>query len=391
MSEARSLNGMISAGTGPGGIRMIKRIGFMTGGGDCAGINAFIASAARRAMSVYGLEVVGIRKAFEGASADEPENYLVPITLPGIEGLAHRPSTVLQSSRFNPFSETNRAKGYPEKLAANLRRLGIDAILATGGNDTVKSTMNLSTLGIPAVAAPKSIDNDVSGTDVMLGFKTAVAFGATAFRSTVESARTHRRISLVEIMGRDAGWLALEVGMAGGADAIMIPERPVDLARVCDRIGAIYRANGSCNVVVAEGVRLAPDDPVLARTIELCPVTRALFGEELGLDAHGNPKLGGVGQILRRIVKNHLGLKSIEEVRATDLGFTLRGLDPVADDVVLGTRFGIAATDLLMNGATGVMVGLSGTRIVTVPFAEALVQRTIDWSDDELRSVGVVW
>lgn len=305
--------------------------------------------------------------------------------------LEHRPSTVLESSRFNPFSDKNAAGGMPARLIANLKHLGVDAVLATGGNDTIKSAMNLHRMGVPVIAAPKSIDNDVSGTDTMLGFKTAVAFGAVAMRSTVQSARTHRRISLVEIMGREAGWLALEIGIAGGADVILIPEKPADLGRVCATVKAAYASKGYCNIAVAEGFKFAADDPVLLRTKEVCPVTRALCAEDLGRDAHGNPKLGGVGQILRRVIRTTLGLKSIEEVRATDLGFALRGLDPVSDDVILGSRFGLAAVDLLVCGVSGRMVGLRGTRIETASFEEALVQKTVDWTDDELRRVGVAW
>lgn len=370
---------------------MIRKIAFVTGGGDCAGINAFIASAAKRAITVHQLEAIGIRKAFEGACAEDPGSFVQPMELKDLTDLEHRPSTVLESSRFNPFSDKNAAREMPARLLANLKRLGVDAVLATGGNDTIKSAMHLARLGVPVIAAPKSIDNDVSGTDTMLGFKSAVGFGAVAMRSTVQSARTHHRISIVEIMGREAGWLALEIGIAGGADAILIPEKPADLGRVCATVGAIYAEKGYCSIAAAEGFKFDSQDPVLLKTMESCPVTRALCAEDLGKDSHGNPKLGGVGQILRRVIRTNLGLKSIEEVRATDLGFTLRGLDPTSDDVILGTRFGLAAIDLLMGGVSGRMVGLRGTRIETVPFEEALVQKKVDWSDEELQRVGVVW
>lgn len=368
---------------------MIKKIAFVTGGGDCAGINAFIAAAARKGMDEYGAEFVGIRKAFSGATDDEIEKHLVPLDREVIVGLENKPSTILESSRFNPFSEENKAKKYPEKLVENLRRIGVDAVLATGGNDTIKTAMGLSAMGFPVVAAPKSIDNDVSGTDTMLGFKTAVTFGAQAFRSTVESARTHRRISLVEIMGREAGWLALEIGLAGGADLILIPEKPIDLAGFTKKVDEIYRRQGYVNIAVAEGTKFRADDPVLLKVKAENPVVKALVEEDLGKDSHGNPKLGGVGQILRRIICHQLGLKKIENVRATDLGFTLRGLPPVADDVILGTRFGFAAVEFLFNGVTGKMTGLQGTKIVAVPFADALVQKTVDWPDHELRAAGV--
>ncbi|TCL57128.1 6-phosphofructokinase 1 [Hydrogenispora ethanolica] len=370
---------------------MIKKIAFMTGGGDCAGINAFIAAAVRQGIHQYQAEFVGIKKAFEGACSDRIEDHLLPLNLEAVNGLEVKPSTILESSRFNPFSKDNVEKGYPQKLLANLKKIGVDAVLATGGNDTIKSGMGLSKLNFPVISAPKSIDNDVSGTDTMLGYKTAITFGTAAVRSTVDSAKTHRRISIVEIMGREAGWLTLEIGIAGGADLILIPEKPVDLATLCDRIVALNQRQQYVNLVVAEGVRLKPDDPVLLRAKAENPVVKALVEEDLGIDSHGNPKLGGIGQILRRIIRTQLGLKKLEDVRATDLGFTLRGLAPVADDIVLGTRFGINAVDLLFAGVSGKMVGLQGTRIVTVDFADALVQKQVNWSENDLRSVGVVF
>ncbi|HOJ77509.1 MAG TPA: ATP-dependent 6-phosphofructokinase [Bacillota bacterium] len=370
---------------------MIKKVAFMTGGGDCAGINSFIAAAVRHGIDKYNLEFVGIRKAFEGACSDQIEEHLVPLGLNEVKGLEIKPSTILESSRFNPFSEENTNKGFPQKLKANLKKLGIDAVLATGGNDTIKSCNGLHSLDFPVIAAPKSIDNDVSGTDIMLGYPTAVSFGAKAVRSTVESAITHRRISITEIMGRDAGWLALNIGIAGGADLILIPEKQTGLKTVCERVAKLYQQNKYVNIVVAEGFRIHPEDPVLKRVKEVNPVVKAMTEETLGVDTHGNPKLGGIGQILRRIIKEELGLKKIEDVRATDLGFTLRGLIPEADDVVLGTRFGVTAVDLLLSGESGKMVGIQGSKIVTVPFPEALIQKRVNWNDQDLQSVGVVF
>lgn len=370
---------------------MIKKIAFMTGGGDCAGINSFIASAVRQGVKKYGVEFVGIRKAFEGACSDKIEDHLMPLSLEAVNGLEIKPSTILESSRFNPFSPDNTVKEFPKKLVDNLKKIGVDAVLATGGNDTIKSGMGLSNLNFPVIAAPKSIDNDVSGTDTMLGYKTAVAFGASAVRSTAESAKTHRRISIVEIMGRDAGWLTMEIGIAAGADLILIPEKQVELSRLCDRVAELSQAQKYVNLVVAEGFRIKPDDPVLLKAKAESPVVKALVEEDLGIDSHGNPKLGGVGQILRRIIKIQLGLKKLEDVRATDLGFTLRGLTPIADDVILGTRFGVTAVDLLFQGMSGKMVGLQGNKIVTVPFPEALIQKQINWNESELASVGVVF
>ncbi|HEY8462966.1 MAG TPA: ATP-dependent 6-phosphofructokinase [Bacillota bacterium] len=370
---------------------MIKKIAFMTGGGDCAGINSFLAAAVRQGVTKYQTEFVGIRKAFEGACSDRITDHLLPLDLETVKGLEIKPSTILESSRFNPFSAANVKAGYPQKLLQNLKQIGVDAVLATGGNDTIKSCLGLNQLDFPVIAAPKSIDNDVSGTDTMLGYKSAITFGADAVRSTAVSARTHRRISLVEIMGRDAGWLALEIGVAAGVDLILIPEKPVDLGRLCQRIAELYQKQHYVNIVVAEGVRFNAADPVLAKAKAESAVIKALTEEDLGVDSHGNPKLGGIGQILRRIIQIQLGLKKLEDIRATDLGFTLRGLKPVADDVILGTRFGITAVDLLYQGVSGKMVGLQGNQIVTVPFEEALVQKTVNWPDADLQSVGVVF
>lgn len=249
----------------------------------------------------------------------------------------------------------------------------------------------LDAAGVPVVGAPKGIDNDISGTDVSLGYATSVNFGARAMRSTTVSARTHRRISVVEVMGRQAGWLSCEIGIAGQADVILIPERPVVLERVIARIGDIYEAKGYCSVIVAEGIKIHSSDPVLVKASGQSEVVRALLSEDPSFDEHGNPKLGGVGQIMRRAIGLQLSLRSPQSVRTSDLGFILRGLEPDAADIVLGTRFGIAAIDMLVNGKHGRMVGLSGAQIHSVQLHEALVQKQIDWCDQDLRSVGVCW
>ena len=319
----------------------------------------------------YGAEFIGIKEAFEGASASDIESFVVS-SASSIEDLESRPSTMLASSRFQSILEQNKQAGYPERILRNLEKLGVDAVLLTGGNDTIKSGLELHQRGIPVIAAPKSIDNDVSGTDTMLGFKTAVTFGSTAFRATAQSARTHRRISIVEIMGRNAGWLALEIGIAGGADLILIPEIPITLTRLCSGVDRIYKQQGFVNIAVSEGVEIPIDDPVLKRASASSPVVKAMIEENLGVDAHGNKKLGGVGQIMRRAIALELRLRSLEEVRTADIGFHLRGLAPVADDILLGIRFGIAAVNLLFSGVSGMMVGIQGEKIVPVPFEEAI-------------------
>lgn len=369
----------------------IKRIALMTGGGDCAGLNAFLAAATRRATTRYRADVIGIRNAFEGACSDRPEDEVVPMKPESLVGLAHKPSTILGSSRLAPFSAKNRAKGYPDKMINNLRRLGVDAVVLTGGDDTLSTARELDAVGIPVMAAPKGIDNDLSATDVMLGYATAVDFGSQAVRGTVESARTHKRISVVEAMGRDAGWLAMETGIGGGADMILVPERPVDLTRVIQHIGEITDRQGYCNIVAAEGIRISTGDPAITRVAKSDDVVKALLSADVAYDDHGNPKLGGVGQIIRRVIVSELGLSSIEKVRAADVGFILRGQAPIAADVILGTRFGIAAIDLLFEGVHGHIVGARGTEVKPAPLSEALIPNRIMWTDDQLESVGVAW
>ena len=369
---------------------MKKKIALVTGGGDCPGINAFLASAVRRGSKEYGAEFVGVRNAFAGLASDNPEQFLVPLDIDSVVGLENRSSTILESSRFNPFTDENVARGYPEKMQANLRKLGISGILGTGGNDTILSASRLEKTGFPTVMAPKSIDNDVSGTDVMLGFRTAIYFGAQAARSTADSARAHRRISLVEVMGRQAGWLALEIGVASGADLITIPEREVNLTELCAEVKNIYVNKKYVNLVVAEGTSIPYDDPVITRARKESAVVRALLEESPELDTFGNPKLGGISQILRRVLIIELGLKKIEEVRTTDLGFTLRGLPPQADDINLGIRFGIRACDILLaEDRSGVMVGINGLEIKEVSYEEALKPKTVNRSDRELKALGV--
>lgn len=369
---------------------MGRRIALITGGGDCPGINAFLASVVRRGTSEYGAEFIGIRNAFAGLAADNPYTHIVPLDRESVVGLENRSSTILESSRFNPFTEENKGRGFPKKILDNLERLGVVGILGTGGNDTILSSMRLEESGFPTVMAPKSIDNDVSGTDVMLGFRTAIQFGAQAARSTADSARAHRRISVVEVMGRNAGWLALEIGVASGADLITIPEKQIDLGQFCSEVRRIYQERNYANLVIAEGTSIAYDDPVIKRAMEESAVVRSLLEETPEIDTFGNPKLGGISQILRRVLKVELGLKKIEEVRSTDLGFTLRGLAPSADDINLGIRFGIAATDILLGEKrSGVMVGIKGLEIEECDYAEALKPKTVHRSDKELQALNV--
>lgn len=369
----------------------MKKIALLTGGGDCAGINSFIAAAVRHGIKNYQADFLGIKNAFAGACAKNIENYLIPLSLNRVTNLEDKPSTILESSRFNPFKDDLNRETCLKRLINNFEKLGIDAILATGGNDTIKSCFELSKLGFQVLAAPKSIDNDVSGTDVMLGYRTAVNFGSIAVKSASESAKTHRRISIVEIMGRDAGWLALEIGISAHADVILIPEKVIDLDVLIIKVNELYQNLQHVNIVIAEGVKFKQHDPVLLRVRERNPVVKALLEEERGFDCHGNSKLGGISQILRRILQFELNLRQLEEVRVSELGFILRGLPPNAEDIVLGTKFGTAAIDLLHQGISGKMIGLQGTEVRTVDFKQALIPKPVNWNDGLLKSVGVLF
>jgi len=367
------------------------KIAFVTGGGDSAGINSALARAVLHGREKYQASFIGVRRAFEGLASDNIEEYLLPLD----EWDAHRifcaPSTILGSSRFAPFSEENKSWA-PEKIQSNMKKLGIDAILATGGNDTIGSAMHLHDFGIPIIGIPKSIDNDISGTDWMLGASTAVDFAREAFRSSAVSAETHARVSVNEIMGRKAGWLAYLTGISTKADIILVPEKAFSLQALVDRVKKLQDQNKSVNIVVSEGINFNQEDPLFKKA--LSPesedqVLRAMLSEKPEYDEHGNIKLGGVGVIIQRILA--MGLKcSLSAIRQSNIGFSLRGLTPNAFDIILGQRFGHRAMELLMDKQSGIMVGIRGKEIVSVPMIEALPQYTLDaLSDEELDAFGV--
>jgi ATP-dependent phosphofructokinase / diphosphate-dependent phosphofructokinase len=322
------------------------RIGVLTGGGDCPGLNAVIRAVVRKGAGVYGHEFVGFRDGWKGPL----ENITTPLGVPEVRGILPRGGTILGSSRTNPF----KVEGGVEKIVANLHDLGIDALIAIGGEDTLGVATKLSEVGVHVIGVPKTIDNDLNATDYTFGFDTAVNIAMEAIDRLHTTAESHHRALIVEVMGRHAGWIALHAGLAGGANVILIPEFPFSLDRVCAYVESRFQSHYAPIIVVAEGA--TPDNG---------------GGEnatiEKGLDAFGHVRLGGIGEWLAGQIEAHTG----KEARTTVLGHIQRGGTPSAFDRVLATRFGLNAIDAVNDQDWGKMVALRATEIIRVPFAEA--------------------
>ena len=323
------------------------RIGVLTGGGDCPGLNAVIRGVVRKGVGVYGHEFVGFRDGWKGPL----EGLTMPLDIAATRGILPRGGTILGSSRTNPL----KVDGGVEQISSNLDGLGVDALIAIGGEDTLGVATALAGRGLRVVGVPKTIDNDLGATDYTFGFDTAVQIAVDAIDRLHTTAESHHRVLIVEVMGRHAGWIALHSGLAGGANVILIPERPFDIAQVCDYIEHRFASHYSPIVVVAEGATPAEGTMALAA------------GE---LDAFGHVRLGGIGSVLANEIETRTG----KEARATVLGHVQRGGTPTAYDRVLATRFGLHAIDAVHEGESGVMVALRGTDIIRVPLAEATSQ-----------------
>jgi 6-phosphofructokinase 1 len=323
------------------------RIGVLTGGGDCPGLNAVIRAVVRKGVSMYGHEFVGFRDGWRGPL----EGDTVPLGVEQVRGILPRGGTILGTSRTNPY----KLDWGPERIQNTLADLGLDALIAIGGEDTLGVAKRLFDEGVRVVGVPKTIDNDLAATDYTFGFDTAVNIAMEAIDRLHTTAESHHRALVVEVMGRHAGWIALQAGMAGGANVVLIPERPFDVGAVCDWVERRFRTHYSPIIVVAEGA--TPKEGTMA--------TQA--GD---LDAFGHVRLGGIGQQLADEVERRTG----KESRAVVLGHVQRGGTPTAFDRVLATRFGLAAIDAVQGGAYGQMVALRGTDIVRVPLAEATAE-----------------
>ena len=327
------------------------RVGVLTGGGDCPGLNAVIRAVVRRGVQEYGFEFVGFRDGWKGPL----EGLTMDLNVQTVRGILPRGGTILGSSRTNPI----KVDGGVERIKKNMSDLGLDALVAIGGEDTLGVATALTELSFPVVGVPKTIDNDLSGTDYTFGFDTAVNIAMEAIDRLHTTAESHHRVLIVEVMGRHAGWIALHSGMAGGANVILIPEVEFDLDRVCGYIEERFNDQFAPIVVVAEGATPKGGFPE---------------GEEAATDAFGHVRLGGVAHWLESEIEERTG----KEARATVLGHVQRGGTPTAFDRVLATRFGLRAIEAVKDGEWGRMTALRGTAIEMVELSDAV---------DELKTV----
>jgi phosphofructokinase-like protein len=329
------------------------RIGVLTGGGDCPGLNAVIRAIVRKGIDQQGHTIVGFHDGWRGPLELDWE----PLTVESTRGILPRGGTILGTSRTNPFKRDDG----PDVIASSLEELELDGVIAIGGEDTLGAASRLhSERGLPIVGVPKTIDNDLGGTDMTFGFDTALHVACEAIDRLHSTAESHNRVMVVEVMGRHAGWIALHAGLAGGADVILIPERPFDIDEVCRHIHHRHaRGRNFSIVVVSEGA--TPK----AGTLE----TASGF-----VDEFGHERLGGIGHVLEGEIEERTGY----ETRATVLGHTQRGGTPTAFDRVLATRLGVAAVDAVSEGRWGTMPALRGNRIELVELSEAVAQlRTV--------------
>jgi phosphofructokinase-like protein len=323
------------------------RIGVLTGGGDCPGLNAVIRAVVRKGIKAHGWEIVGFRNGWQGPI----ENLTKPIGLADVEEILTRGGTILGSSRTNPYKVEGGVDRIRETIAANQ----IDAIIAIGGEDTLGVAKRLTDDGIGVVGVPKTIDNDLGATDYTFGFDTAVHIATEAIDRLRTTAESHHRALVVEVMGRHAGWIALHSGLAGGANVILVPERPFNVDKVVGWVERRFESEFAPIIVVAEGAIPEGGAEVLHS------------GER---DAFGHVRLGGVGQWLAEEIADRTG----KESRAAILGHIQRGGTPTAYDRVLATRFGLHAVDAVAAGDFGTMVALRGTDIVRVKLSEATAE-----------------
>ncbi|MDJ0925505.1 MAG: ATP-dependent 6-phosphofructokinase [Acidimicrobiia bacterium] len=319
-------------------------IGVLTAGGDCPGLNAVIRGVTARAADHDNAEVVGIKNGWEGLM----EGDTVPLDRDAVRGILFRGGTILGTSRMDPYVHGD---GY-QSCERTIKRNGIESLVVIGGDGTLRSALRLSQEGLPVVGVPKTIDNDIAGTDVTFGFDTAVQVATDAIDRLASTAEAHNRVIVVEVMGRSKGWIATYAGIAGGADAILIPEVPYDLEAVADIIRARHRRGRRYSiVVVAEGVEQPAGAP----------------RQKARKDAFGFDRLGGVSYQVAEILEELTGF----ETRVSVLGHIQRGGTPSAFDRVLATRLGVAAADYAIEGRTGVMAAVRGSQIVPVSMEEA--------------------
>ncbi len=339
------------------------RIGVLTGGGDCPGLNAVIRAIVRKGDNLGGHEFVGFRYGWAGVL----KNETVDLTLDSTRGILHRGGTILGSSRTNPY----KVDGGVDQVRAAMEANRLDALIPIGGEDTLGVAGRLHEDGVNVVGVPKTIDNDLAATDFTFGFQTAVQIATDAIDRLHTTAESHNRVIIVEVMGRHAGWIALYSGLAGGADVVLIPERPFDVDDVCEHIRRRHTAGRTFSiVVVAEGATRSDGD---------------VISDHQETDAFGHVRLGGIAVQLEKEIEARTGFES----RMTILGHVQRGGTPLAFDRVLGTRFGVEAMDAVAAGDFGKMVALRGTSIERVPLSEALAEPKL--VDPELYETAAVF
>src|ERR1700689_1731020 len=338
------------------------KIGMLTGGGDCPGLNAVIRAVVRKGVFTYGDEFVGFLEGWRGLV----DNNFVPLDLESVGGILPRGGTILRTSRTNP---SKRPDGI-DRCLDTLEKNQIEALIAIGGDDTLSVAQKLHERGAKVVGVPKTIDNDLSGTDYTFGFDTACNIVCEALDRVHTTAEAHNRVMVVEVMGRDAGWIALYSGIAGGADVILIPERPFDVDKVADSIRQRHeRGRYFSIVVVAEGAKFSSQGsgaPIL---------------QDMGKDEFGHAKLGGIANILSREIEKRTGF----ETRAVVLGHIQRGGSPSAFDRVLATRYGLGAIDMVHRGEFGCMAALRANKIISISLKEAISKNRV--VDDEMIQI----
>jgi len=323
------------------------RVGVLTGGGDCPGLNAVIRAVVRKGVKEYDDEFVGFRDGWKGPL----EGLTMPLGIDQVRGILPRGGTILGSSRTNPFA----IEGGVEQIKANLAAAGVDALIAIGGEDTLGVATKLHELGVKVVGVPKTIDNDLSGTDFTFGFDTAVNIASDAIDRLHTTAESHHRVLVVEVMGRHAGWIALHAGISGGANVVLIPERPFDIEKVCEYVETRFETKYAVIMVVSEGA--VPIESADGSGMTL------VSGEK---DSFGHVRLGGIGERLAAEIETRTG----KEARAVVLGHIQRGGTPTAFDRWLATRFGLHAISAVHDGDFGTMMALRGTSIERVPLSE---------------------
>ena len=330
------------------------KVGILTGGGDAPGINAVLRAIVRKAIQDYAYETVGIKDGWQGLVECE----FIPLDLKALVGLLPKGGSILGTSRTNPFKSNDGAT----RILRNVYEQGVEAVIAIGGEDTLGVAYKLYEMGLPVVGVPKTIDNDLAGTDYTFGFQTAVSIACEALDRLHTTAEAHHRVIILEVMGRYTGWIALEAGIAGGADVILIPEKPFDIEEVCEYIRKRQKRGRNFSIIVAaEGAKPKGGGEIVYSS---------------GVDEFGHARLGGVGYYIGKEIE-----KRFENIdtRAVVLGHLQRGGSPIAFDRVLATRFGIAAIDLVHEGRFGEMVAIKGNTIISLPLKDVVGKRkTVD-------------